>query len=59
MKKSNKSILSALLLVVLFAAWLIAQRTGLLGGGAATPLVDPGQPRRRPDHDLQGLRKLL
>ena len=40
MKKSDKSILSALLLVVLFAAWLIAQRTGLLGGGQATPLVE-------------------
>ena len=40
MKKSNKSILSALALVVLFAAWLLAQRTGLLGGGAATPLVE-------------------
>ena len=40
MKKSDKSILSALLLVVIFAAWLIAQRTGLLGGGAATPLVE-------------------
>ena len=40
MKKSDKSILSALLLVALFTAWLIAQRTGLLGGGAATPLVD-------------------
>ena len=40
MKKSDKSILSALLLVVLFAAWLIAQRTGLLGGGTTMPLVD-------------------
>ena len=40
MKKSNKPILSALALVVIFAAWLIAQRTGLLGGGTATPLVE-------------------
>ena len=40
MKKSDKSILSALLLVVIFATWLIVQRTGLLGGGAATPLVE-------------------
>ena len=40
MKRSNKPILSALALVVIFAAWLIVQRTGLLGGGAATPLVD-------------------
>ena len=40
MKKRDKSILSALLLVVIFAAWLIVQRTGLLGGGAATPLVE-------------------
>ena len=39
MKKSDKSILSALLLVVIFAAWLIVQRTGLLSGRAATPLV--------------------
>ena len=39
MKKSDKSILSALVLVVLFAAWLILQRSGLLGG-TATPLVE-------------------
>ena len=39
MKKIDKSILSALLLVVIFAAWLIVQRTGLLSGRAATPLV--------------------
>ena len=40
MKKIDKSILSALVLVVLFAAWLIVQRTGLLSGRAATPLVE-------------------
>ena len=40
MKKRDKSILSALLLVVLFAAWLIVQRTGLFRGGAAAPLVE-------------------
>ena len=40
MKKIDKSILSALVLVVLFAAWLIVQRTGLLRGGAAAPLVE-------------------
>ena len=40
MKKIDKSILSALVLVVLFAAWLIVQRTGLRRGGAATPLVE-------------------
>ena len=40
MKNSDKSILWALVLVVLFAAWLIVQRTGWLGGGAATPLVE-------------------
>ena len=38
MTKQNKSILSALALVVLFAAWLILQRTGVLGE-PATPLV--------------------
>ena len=37
-KKSRKEILSAAALVVIFAAWLIAQRTGLLGG-PSTPLV--------------------
>ena len=39
MKKNDKSLLSALGLVVIFAAWLILQRTGVLGG-STTPLVD-------------------
>ena len=34
MKKNDKSILSALALVVFFAGWLILQRTGVLTGGA-------------------------
>ena len=39
MKKDAKSLLSALALVLIFAAWLIVQRTGLLSG-PSTPLVD-------------------
>ncbi|MBR3097439.1 MAG: hypothetical protein IKH17_06075, partial [Bacteroidales bacterium] len=39
MKKDTKSLLSALALVVIFAAWLILQRTGVLSGPSA-PLVD-------------------
>ena len=38
-KKNRKELLSAAALVVIFAVWLIAQRTGLLGG-VGTPLVE-------------------
>jgi len=39
MKKDTKSLLSALALVVVFAAWLIIQRTGA-GGGTPAPVLD-------------------
>ena len=45
-KKQRKEILSAAALVLIFAAWLIIQRTGLLGG-PATPLV------QLPDNQLE------
>ena len=38
-KKNRKELLSAAALVVIFAVWLILQRTGLLGG-TGTPLVE-------------------
>jgi endonuclease G len=38
MKKNNKSLWSAAVLVVIFAVWLVLQRTGVLGG-PTTPLV--------------------
>ena len=41
MTKNTKSILSALALVVLFAAWLIIQRTGWNFGQAAPALDLP------------------
>ena len=40
MKKSNKSLLSALALVLVFATWLILQRTGVLTGEAPVPVAD-------------------
>ena len=43
MTKQNKSILSALALVVIFAAWLILQRTGA-GGGTPAPVLDSQGP---------------
>ena len=45
-KKNRKQLLSAAVLVVIFAAWLILQRTGLLSG-PATPLV------QLPDNQLE------
>ena len=45
-KKSRTELLSAAALVLIFAAWLIVQRTGLFGG-PATPLVD------LPDNQLE------
>ena len=41
-KKSRKELLSAAALAVIFAAWLIIQRTGLLGGSSA-PLFDSSE----------------
>ena len=45
MNKNTKSLLSAAALVVIFAAWLILQRTGGSGGRMATPVadLDPGE----------------
>jgi len=47
MKKDTKSLLSALALVVVFAAWLIIQRTGS-GGGAPVPILDTLEPLELP-----------
>ena len=47
MTKQNKSILSALALVVIFAAWLILQRTGA-GGGTPAPVLDSPEPLELP-----------
>ena len=40
MNKNTKSLLSAAALVVIFAAWLILQRTGGSSGRVATPVAD-------------------
>jgi len=47
MKKDTKSLLSALGLVVVFAAWLIIQRTGA-GSGTAAPVLDIPDPLELP-----------
>ena len=47
MTKQNKSLLSALALVLVFAAWLILQRTGA-GGGTPAPVLDSQGPLELP-----------
>ena len=55
-KKQRKEFLSAVALVLIFAAWLILQRTGLLGGSSA-PLLESSEvllelPAQKPSDNI-------